>query len=167
LGRGININSLDHSNTITGVTVANTILWNNGGRDAIQGSQVPANAIDCILNDMRFNGNGNFYKDPIIVDPTSGNYHLQPNSPDIDSGDPSSGNVGNLDLDKNARLWDAKNTGHAVVDRGAYELNSSALPQTDSQSNVFQFYGCLIILAIGIVLVLVMWIQKKNSKSKA
>jgi hypothetical protein len=34
------------------------------------------------------------------------------------------------------------------VDRGAYELNSSVAPETDSQSQGFQNYGCLIILAI-------------------
>jgi len=160
---GININSLDPSNTVTGVNVANTILWNNGGRDAIQGSLVPTSVIDCILNDGRFNSNGNFYRDPMFINPASGNYHLESNSPGIDSGDPSSANVGTLDLDKNVRLWDAKNTGHAVVDRGAYELNSSVAPETDSQSQGFQNYGCLIILAIVIVLVFIMWTQKNKS----
>ena len=159
---GINVNSLDPSNTITEVTVANTILWNNGGRDAIQGSLVPTSVIDCILNDSRFNNNGNFYRDPIFVDPASGNYHLQPNSPGIDSGDSSAVNVGTLDLDKNARLWDAKSIGHAVVDRGAYELNSLAPPEVVSPSHGSQFYGCLISLVIGMILVLVMWAEKKK-----
>lgn len=159
---GININSLDPSNTITGVTVANTILWDNDGRDAIQGSLVPDSVINCILNDGRFNDNGNYYKDPLFVDPSSGNYHLQPNSPGIDSGDSSAVDIGAFDLDKNARLWDAKNTGHEVVDRGAYELNSSVPPEVDSQSHGSQFYGCLISLVIGMILVLVMWAQKKK-----
>ncbi|NPV74989.1 MAG: hypothetical protein HPY59_01310 [Anaerolineae bacterium] len=123
---------------------------------------MPASVIDCILNDGRFNSNGNFYKDPMFADPASGNYHLQPNSPGIDSGDSSAASVGTLDLDKNARLWDAKSFGHAVVDRGAYELNGMAPPEADGLSQGSQFYGCLIILAVGIVLVLVMRTQKKT-----
>lgn len=159
---GININSLDISNTITGVIIANTILWNNDGKDAIQGSLAPASVINSILNDERFEGNGNFYQNPLFVEPASGNYHLLPNSPGIDSGDPSAVNVGALDLDKKNRLWDAKSIGHAVVDRGAYELNRLVPPEVAKQSHDTQFYGCLITLAVVIVLVLVIWILKKK-----
>jgi peroxiredoxin family protein len=159
---GININSLDISNTITGVIIANTILWNNDGKDTIQGSLAPASVINSILNDERFQGNGNFYQNPIFVDPASGNYHLQPDSPGIDSGDSSTVDVGTLDLDKKNRLWDAKSIGHAVVDRGAYELNSLVPPEFARKSPGTQIYGCLITLAIVIVLVLVIWILKKK-----
>ncbi len=159
---GININSLDISNTITGVIVANTILWNNDGEDAIRGSLVPASVINSILNDGRFKDNGNFYQNPLFVDPALGNYHLQPNSPGIDSGDPSAVNVGTLDLDKKNRLWDAKNIGHAVVDRGAYEFNSLVPPEIARQSQDTQILRCLITLAVVIILFLVISILKKK-----
>src|SRR5205085_8579323 len=37
--------------------------------------------------------NGNISTDPIFINPSAGNYHLQPNSPVIDKGDNSAPNL--------------------------------------------------------------------------
>jgi hypothetical protein len=162
---GLNINTLDNSNTITGVTVANTILWQNGGGDAILGSLAPASVITSRLNDVRFTGNnGNFNLSPGFVDPTSGDYHLQPTSHCIDSGDPTAANVGTLDLDKHSRLWDGNGDGLAVVDRGAYELNITVTPEIEDQGNGSTSPTVIICLAAGgMVLIMgVLLLRKKR-----
>jgi hypothetical protein len=147
---GLNINTLDSSNTITGVTVANTILWQNGGGDAILGSLAPASVIASRLSDSRFTGdNDNFSLSPGFVDPASGDYHLQPTSPCIDSGDPTATNVGTLDLDKHSRLWDGNGDGLAVVDRGAYEINITVTPEIQDQDSGSPSPTVISCLAVG------------------
>lgn len=160
---GININTLDASNAIHGVTVSNTILWQNGGGDAILGALAPASVTYSRLDDWRFvDNNGNFNSPPDFVDPTSGDYHLQSDSPCIDSGDPLAVNVGELDLDQNTRLWDANGDGIAVVDRGAYELNiirapETSVPTADSETPIEG-----ICASGGIALIAVLWLWWKR-----
>ncbi len=155
---GLNFNTLDASNAIYGVQVANTILWQNDGDDAILGSIAPDRVLYTRLNDWRFLGrDGNFDLPPDFVDPDAGDYHLRPASPCVDSGDPAAVNVGTLDLDGNSRLWNADGDGLAVVDRGAYELNIIRAPETnvptgDSETPIEG--NCP---AAGIVLILALW----------
>lgn len=127
---GINVNTKDASNTITGVTFTNSILWGNEGADAIRGALVPEVVANNLLGDTRFVGNdNNFYQDPMFVNPTLGDYHLQPASPCIDAGDPLGAFVGAKDLDDNIRIWDGNNDSLAVVDCGVYEYSAAAIQE--------------------------------------
>lgn len=63
-------------------------------------------------------GGGNISTDPLFVNPASGDYHLQPGSPCIDSGSNEAGQDIPLDLDGRIRIW------NGVVDMGAYEFAS-------------------------------------------
>ena len=133
---GLNLNTKNASNTITGVTLSNSILWGNEGGDAIRGSLTPDSVEYSILGDDRFLGsNGNFYEDPVFVDPGNGDYSLQFNSPGIDSGNPAAINSGPKDLDNNLRLWDGDGDSSEVVDRGAWEYGAIAAQEMKMVGN--------------------------------
>jgi len=72
---------------------------------------------------------GNISADPLFVDASTSNYHLQAGSPAIDAGNASAlqqlTNLGyglTADLDGNPRIQDATGTGYPVVDMGPYEF---------------------------------------------
>ncbi|GAP16016.1 hypothetical protein LARV_03811 [Longilinea arvoryzae] len=133
---GLNINTKDSSNTITGVTLTNSILWGNEGGDAIRGALAPDLVSNTILGDGRFTGtNANFYQDPLFVDPAAGDYHLQAISPGVDTGLTSAPSIGVLDLDRNFRIWDGDGDAAAEVDRGAWETHAIAMQEIDVRSN--------------------------------
>lgn len=133
---GLNINSKDASNTISGVTLTNSILRGNEGGDAIRGALAPDLVSNTILNDGRFTGaNDNFYQDPLFVDATAGDYHLQATSPGVDSGLTSAPSIGVLDLDGNIRVWDGDGDAAAEVDRGAWEYAAAAMQEIDVRGN--------------------------------
>ena len=163
---GLNINTLDTSNTINGVNVINTILWKNGGNDAIRGSESPTTVTYSRLNDARFTGHdNNFNIDPGFVDPASGDYHLQPASPCVDSGAPSAEDAGALDLDHAPRVQDGNGDGHAVVDLGAYENKTSPVPiiqKTKEQSTADRSPQGLVCLTSGLLLVLFLLFRKRR-----
>jgi len=87
-------------------TVLNTILWNDNP-DEIDGS------ITVTYSDVKggWPGEGNIDADPLFVDPSSDNYHLQASSPCIDAGTYSGAPPD--DLDGNPR--------DEFPDMGAYE----------------------------------------------
>ncbi len=65
--------------------------------------------------------NGNISADPLFVDASSGDYHLQPSSPVIDAGDNTDSAVPDTDFDGNDRVLDGDGDVEAVVDMGVYE----------------------------------------------
>ncbi|GEM_PF-1950116 len=133
---GININTKDNSNTITGVSFTNSILWGNAGGDAIRGALVPDVVAYNILGDARFTGaNGNFYQNPLFADPSASDYRLQAGSPGVDSGDPSGVSIGALDLDAHLRLWDGDGDGNAAVDLGAWEFGAIIMQEMNVRAN--------------------------------
>lgn len=111
-GGGIYITDSDHT---LGPVVKNSIISNNLGNAGIYNDSIDYGAIDMQYNDVWNNENGNFYNcgflgtkikknangdscdyyfniglDPLFVDPLKGDYHVQPGSPCIDAGDPTS-----------------------------------------------------------------------------
>jgi hypothetical protein len=67
-------------------TVMNCILWTNGPYD------IGGNAASVTYSDVQQAsvGTGNITSDPMFVGASAGDYHLLPNSPCIDAGDPAS-----------------------------------------------------------------------------
>jgi len=67
-------------------------------------------------------GEGNIDADPMFVDSDSGDYHLQPGSPCIDTGDNEGVPPGlTTDFEGNPRIVDGDSDSVAVVDMGADE----------------------------------------------
>ena len=70
--------------------------------------------------------NGNIWGDPLFVDPTTGDFHLQPGSPSLDAGDGTAASGLAIDFDGHARVLDADGDGLEVIDMGADEAESAA-----------------------------------------
>jgi predicted outer membrane repeat protein len=106
--------------------LTNCILWNDTsefGADEISndnatfqfGSSVPIVSNSDI--DGGYAGTGDINADPLFVDPSQSDFHLQPTSPCINVGTNDAAALSNVagDLDGNPRIVDG------VVDQGAYE----------------------------------------------
>ncbi|HEU0176378.1 MAG TPA: right-handed parallel beta-helix repeat-containing protein [Blastocatellia bacterium] len=65
---------------------------------------------------------GNISADPLFVNPTQGDYHLQQGSPSIDVGDNLTPNLPDKDLDGDTRILDGDSNGTAIVDMGVDEF---------------------------------------------
>ncbi len=105
-------------------TVTNCILWDNrdaGGTNEsaqihISGGTVVVN-YTCVWDwTGGLGGTGNFGDDPLFVDLAGGNYHLDPDSPCINTGDPGGDYSGQTDMDGSPRVMGAR------VDIGADEV---------------------------------------------
>ena len=117
-------------NRVQGITIINSIFWDNGPRGLYSGSgagtisysDVEGGLADSYMTD----GGNNIAVDPLFVD-TSGvsddwNLHLQTGSPCIDSGDNTAVYLTQLDLDEYQRVSDGDQDGTAIVDIGVYEF---------------------------------------------
>lgn len=123
-GGGINIENDNQSsgNVVSGIKIANTILWKNQQNDQIVGSQKPASVRNSILGDARYLGsNGNFYASPQFFNPAQTDYRLHTASPAIDKGATSGTDPGEFDLAGYPRRADGNGDGTPVTDIGAYE----------------------------------------------
>ncbi|HLH56203.1 MAG TPA: immunoglobulin domain-containing protein [Verrucomicrobiae bacterium] len=93
----------------------NSILYNNGSGNFWGGTQHY-----CCTTPLPSSGIGNITNAPLFVDEANGDFHLQPNSPCINSGDNNSVAT-SIDLDGNPRVV------NGIVDMGADEYQG-ALP---------------------------------------
>jgi hypothetical protein len=88
-GGAISINAnLDGTtgNTVSGVTVLNTILWNNTPSD-FDGLVTPSQVTTSITAQSGYVGvNGNINSDPLFLNASGGDFHLQSESPALHSG---------------------------------------------------------------------------------
>jgi hypothetical protein len=103
--------------------LTNCILWGNSDSDGIVASAqtyrgTPIVNYSCIQNYNESAGNGNIGEDPLFVDANNGDYHLLPDSPCINAGDPDFvGGPNETDIDGEARVMLGR------VDMGADEFN--------------------------------------------
>ena len=85
--------------------VTNCILWGNT-YDNIDGI-INEPTVTYSLVGGGWPGTGNIDADPLFVNPSTGDYHLQDNSPCIDAGDPAYQPVGETDIDGDPRVMDS------------------------------------------------------------
>jgi len=92
----------------------NSIIWNEGDDLKLLKTTHPPILVNCCIQDSD-EGTNIIYDNPLFVDPMIGDYHLQSNSPCIDSGTLLEDI--NIDLDGNLRLYGTS------YDIGCYEYD--------------------------------------------
>ncbi len=115
------------SNEVTNVVVRNNIVSNNLSFQIVVGLDVPPEqvSVDHNLIDGFREYEGEIYGDdyaegdPLFVDVTANDFHLQQDSPAVDVGSP--GDVPGMDFDGNLRSQDGDHDGSAQPDMGVYE----------------------------------------------
>ena len=130
---GGGIYSRDGSNP----TLVNCILWDNSdGTGSVESAQIYVHSGEPVVNYTcvrgwtgTLGGTGNIGYDPLFTDAENADYHLQPGSPCIDSGDPNYvAGPNETDLDGRLRVIFGR------IDMGAYETpilaEARILPQT-------------------------------------
>ncbi len=113
---------------LSNATITNSIIWAN--QAGVSGDQ-----IDCYLNcptiaytDIQggWSGTGNINSDPCFVNADANNFHIEPNSPCRDEGDPCGDYTGQTDIDGDPRVMGP------FVDIGADEVECYAgMPDYD------------------------------------
>ena len=97
---------------VYGSAVTNCIVYDNAG-----GNIVASKSIDYTCSSPLFIGSGNFTNAPLFVNEAGGDFHLQSNSPCINSGNNACA-AGTVDFDGNPRI------AGGTVDVGAYEFQT-------------------------------------------
>lgn len=77
------------------------------------------------LTGVALPGSNQIGVNPLLVNPTAGDYHLQAGSPAIDAG--VLGTFARADLDANSRIVDGDNDGALETDIGCYEVTPFAM----------------------------------------
>ena len=105
-----------------------------------------------ITNTTNYSHRENIKEDPLFVDPTGGDFHLQPGSPCIDAGNNTAPGLllVSTDFEGDPRIMDGDQDGHEMVDMGADEYRSSTTTATTVPT--LTTWG-IISLIIGITLV--------------
>jgi hypothetical protein len=111
----------------------NNILYANGvGLEVVFGypQNNPTWAYNFVAEGQPYSGivdqtgtNGNISGNPLFVNFTEGDFHLQPSSPCVDGGFNGAPLLPATDFDGNPRIIAGHTNGSATVDMGAYELN--------------------------------------------
>ncbi len=105
-------------------SVRNSIFYSNGDMDLTCDETSDCTVEYSDLEDP-WAGTGNLSANPLFVDSTSGDYHLQAGSPCIDAA--SAAYAPDHDIDGEARPYEGDGTGTAEPDMGADEYHGPAL----------------------------------------
>ena len=105
-------------------TVLNSIFWGNSVNGDLDQIYLDGGSIDITYSDVQqtdgiYPGAGNINVHPTLVNPSSSNFHLRPDSPCIDAGN----NIGipDRDFEGDLRIIDGDDNGTETVDVGADE----------------------------------------------
>ncbi|MGD8454443.1 MAG: hypothetical protein PVJ57_21730 [Phycisphaerae bacterium] len=129
-------------------TLNNCIIWDNGETPAklAGGSDLYVTFSDF---EDGWSGAGNIDEDPLFVDPENDDFHLSPDSPCIDAGDPAFvPSPGDADLDGEYRVWDGDEDDVAIVDMGADEFGSYVFGDLNCDGAIDNFDIRAFVLAI-------------------
>jgi parallel beta-helix repeat protein len=99
--------------------ITNCIIWGNVGSSLLDDNHNVT--YSCIEGDL-LPGTGNINIDPYFIDVANNNYHIDPNSRCIDTGDPNGNYDGETDIDGQNRVMDGDANGTVIVDMGADEF---------------------------------------------
>ena len=115
-----------------GITITNTVIWDNTGDEQIR---VGTSGADIIVRYSAvqdgFNGTGNISANPQFADPSNGDFHLLHGSPAIDAGDPLAlVDAGMSDVDGDPRKFGTR------IDMGIDEFRKLGDATGDHQVNV-------------------------------
>lgn len=126
VGSGGGIKCFGNSSPI----ITNNIITNNNGGGIYCEIASPTITYNNVWNNTPGDfggcspGTGCISADPLFMDPNVIDYHLQHGSPCIDAGDNNAPGVPEFDFDGNPRILDGDGDEIAIVDMGAFELNT-------------------------------------------
>jgi len=106
-----------YGNSESSITITNCILWNDSPEEINT-----SGAVSVTYSDIQggFSGTGNINANPLFVNSGAGDYHLQADSPCIDTG--TNDGAPATDKDGVSRPQDGDGIGDAICDMGAYEF---------------------------------------------
>jgi hypothetical protein len=101
--------------------LTNCIFWGNINSQIVNLDNESSPVVTYSIVQGGFTGTGNLDQDPLFVDATNGDLHLQAGSPAIDAG-LTSANTTTVDLDGKPRIV------NGTIDMGAYEFQGTTSP---------------------------------------
>ena len=128
-GNGATYGSGMYNENSPSPTVTNCVLWDDTASGRSEFNDTSATVTYSIVQGGYPSGTNIIDQDPLFIDASSGNLHLQSSSPAVDQGADCSSVVPNTDKDGNPR-WDIASVtnapGMAGVDIGAYEFQGKS-----------------------------------------
>jgi len=85
--------------------ILNCIIWDNQGTSPSEIYPTTLSTVSYCNVKGGYSGDGNINLDPLFVDPDANDYHLQPDSPCIDAGDPCGIYTDQTDIDGQPRVY--------------------------------------------------------------
>jgi parallel beta-helix repeat protein len=134
----ITSNELGISCDISSPAISYNDVWDNG-------EDKEDNYHGCVA------GIGDITADPLFIDPTNSDYHLQAGSPCIDAG--TNEGAPSTDFDGNPRPMDGDGDGIAIIDMGAFEYVSGPIAAVPALTPIglLALIGLLSLIAVSVI----------------
>jgi hypothetical protein len=147
--------------------ISNCVLWDNDVND-LAGCTA---TYSCIEDCNEASGTGNICggaNDPNFIDDANDNYHLQPDSPCVNAGDPSGDYAGQVDIQGERRVTDVNGVIniYAAVDIGSDEVAARVSIIIPVGSIYFYIQEAIDVAVDGDVIILQKGIYKGHDASK-
>jgi predicted outer membrane repeat protein len=126
LGGGLYTAKTSYYQPYPGPVVSNSILWANTPDEVAVSDETITPIITFSNVQGGFEGEGNIAADPLFVDTTSADFHLEPDSPCVDSGDNEALHLPEYDYEGDFRILDGDRDWSAIADMGVDELVADA-----------------------------------------